>query len=289
MKYANLTTIVQLKDKPVKIHALCTGTVAVKRNFRTKKGWGEMAKINILIDSQYTEYMPIWVWVIEHPEGLMVIDTGEIAAIENQAEYLAGESSFMRYFFRHGAKFQVSAKDELDHQFDSIHLKPEDVQLVVLTHLHLDHTDGLKFFKGSEIIVSELEHQHPNGNMPGTYPTWFKPNPVRFEKNRIDVFNEAYPITDSEDLMYVPTPGHTVGHSSVIFKTDEFDILFGGDISYNQEQIINHELAGINADYSKSKRTYNNLNSYGDKFKTIYLPTHDADSAIRLKDRVFLM
>jgi N-acyl homoserine lactone hydrolase len=287
-QYQNVTTTVSLKGKPVKIHAICTGTVAVKRNFRKKNGIGELAKINILLDKHYTEYMPIWVWVIEHPDGLMVIDTGEISAIGNQKKYLSEESAFMRYFFKHGAKFNVDPMDELNHQFEKINLKLDDVKLVVLTHLHLDHTDGLQFFPKQEIIVGDFEFKHPNGNMPSTYPSWFKPNPVKYKQNRIDVFNDAYPITSGEDLLYIPTPGHTVGHSSVIFKTDDFDIIFAGDTSYNQEQIINYELAGINADYSMSKKTYGNLNTYASKQKTIYLPTHDEKSAIRLKDHDFL-
>ncbi len=289
MNDQQVTTTVNVRGEKVKVHALCTGTVAVKRNFRTKNGLGELAKINILLDRHYTEYMPIWVWVIEHPDGLMIIDTGEIAAIENQNQYLASESRFMRYFFKHGAKFDVAEKDEINHQFDSINLKVEDVNLVVLTHMHLDHTDGLKFFPGAEILVGDYEYKHPNGNMPTTYPPWFKPNPVTYKKNRTDIFGEAFPISRAEDLLYIPTPGHTAGHSSVIFKTDDFDIIFGGDISYNQEQVIKGELAGINADYAKSRKTYKNLIDYASAHRTIYLPSHDGNAGNRLKNKSFLV
>jgi N-acyl homoserine lactone hydrolase len=289
MNYQQVTTTVKLRGEEVKVHALCTGTVAVKRNFRTKNGIGELAKINILLDKHYTEYMPIWVWVIEHPDGLMIVDTGEISAIGNQNKYLASESRFMRYFFKHGAKFQVNESDELNHQLASSHLKTEDVKLVVLTHLHLDHTDGLKFFPGAEIMIGDHEYKHPNGNMPTTYPSWFKPNPVIYKKNRIDIFGEAFPISSDEDLLYIPTPGHTAGHSSVVFKTDDFDIIFGGDISYNQDQVLAGELAGINADYSKSKQTYKNLMDYASLHKTIYLPTHDGNAGNRLKNKSYLV
>jgi N-acyl homoserine lactone hydrolase len=288
MNYQNASTTVKLRGKDVKVHALCTGTVAVKQNFRTKNGIGELAKINILLGSQYTEYMPIWVWVIEHPDGLMVVDTGEIAAIGNQNKYLAEESRFMRYFFKHGAKFDIGENDELDHQFASVNLKTEDVKLVVLTHLHLDHTDGLKFFPKAEILVGEHEYKHPNGNMPTTYPSWFKPNPVLYKKNKADIFGEAFPIISSDDLLYVPTPGHTAGHSSVIFRTDEFDIIFAGDTSYNQEQVLAGELAGVNADYAKSGRTYKNLMDYAGAYKTIYLPSHDGNAGNRLINKSFL-
>jgi N-acyl homoserine lactone hydrolase len=287
--YQNVTTVVQLNGKDVKVHALCTGTVAVKRNFRKKKGPGEMAKINILLDNHFTEYMPIWVWVIEHPDGLIVIDTGESAAIGNLDNYLTKESRFMRYFFKHGAKFDVRPMDELNHQFEKVNLKPKDVKLVVLTHLHLDHTDGLKFFPKQEIIVGEQEANHPNGNMPSTYPSWFRPNKVKYKQNRIEVFNDAFPISRGEDLLYVSTAGHTAGHSSVIFKTDWFDIIFAGDTSYNQEQVLMGELAGVNADYTKSRKTYKNLMAYAALHKTIYLPSHDENSAHRLSNREFLV
>ncbi len=52
--YQNVTTTVKLRGKDIKVHALCTGTVAVKTNFRTKNGFGELAKINILLDRHYT-------------------------------------------------------------------------------------------------------------------------------------------------------------------------------------------------------------------------------------------
>jgi N-acyl homoserine lactone hydrolase len=287
--YQNVTTVVKLKGKDIKVHALCTGTVAVKTNFRTKKGWGELAKINILLDKQYTEYLPIWVWVIEHPDGLVVIDTGEISAIQNLDKHLAKESAFMKYFFRHSAKFGVNEKDELNYQFEKINLKPDDVKLVVLTHLHLDHTDGLRFFPKQEIIVGDQEYKHPNGNMKSTYPLWFNPNRVNYKQNRIAVFNEAFPLTAAEDLLYMPTPGHTPGHSSVVFKTDNFDILFAGDTSYNQQQLLNHELAGVNASYKKTAETYKKLLDYAADYKTIYLPSHDANAGARLHNREFLL
>ena len=72
--------------------------------------------------------------------------TGEISAVKDLDNYLAEENAFFRYFFKHSAKFGVDEKDELDHQFEKVSLKINDVKLVVLTHLHLDHTDGLNFF-----------------------------------------------------------------------------------------------------------------------------------------------
>jgi len=284
--YENVSTTVLLRGKEVKVHGICTGTVAVKTNFRTKKGWGELAKLNMLLDKNYTAYLPIWVWIIEHPDGLIVIDTGEIEAINDLDKYLANENGFNRYAFKHLAKFDVKAQDELNFQFEKINLKLDGVKLVVLTHLHLDHTDGLKFFPKTEIIVGDVEYKHPSTNMPSTYPSWFRPNNVSYKKNQIEVFDKAFSINN--DLFYVPTAGHTHGHSSVVFRTDNFDIIFAGDTSYNQQQLLNGELAGVNADYTKSKETYRALLTYAANRKTIYLPTHDENAGKRLMDKSYL-
>lgn len=286
--FNNVTTTVKLKGKDVKIHGLCTGSVAVKTNFKKKKGFGELAKLNILLDKNYTDYLPIWVWVIEHPEGLIVIDTGENAQVTDLDKYLKSESWFLRFQFKNAAKFQILENQELNHQFEKINLSIDDVKLVVLTHLHLDHTDGLKFFPKQEIIVGDIEYKSANSNMPSTYPNWFKPNKVAYQDNKIEIFNKAHPITQGEDLLYIPTPGHTIGHSSILFKTDHFDIIFSGDTSYTQEQVLINELAGVNADYKLTAKTYENILDYSRLRKTIYLPTHDENAGQRLVNNTFL-
>ena len=287
--YRNISTIVKLSGRDVKVHALCTGTVAVKRSFKTKKGRGGLSKLSILFDPYFTDYLPIWVFVIEHPEGLIVVDTGETAGIKTLDTYLKNESAFDRFQFKQAAKFRINEEDELNHQFDKVHLKLSDVKLVVLSHLHLDHTDGLKFFPKQEIIVGSREFDHPNFNMPSTYPSWFRPQRVDYHQNKIDVFNEAYPITSFENLLYVPTPGHTHGNSSLIFRTDNFDLFFAGDCSYTEEQVRNGELAGVNADFKQTKETYQNIMAYANRHKTIYLPTHDEKAGERLLNSEFLV
>lgn len=285
--YENISTTVLVNGQQVKVHGLCTGTVAVKTKFLTKKGVDGLAKLNMLLDKQFTEYLPIWVWVIEHPDGVIVLDTGEASAIKNLNRYLSKENKFNRFIFNKVTKFNITQQEELDHQFEKIHLKLDDVKLVVLTHLHLDHTDGLKFFPKSEIIVGDFEYRNPSNNMPSTYPDWFNPNRVNYQDNQIDVFDKAYSI--NKNLFYVPTPGHTPGHSSIVFKTDEYDIIFAGDASYNQEQVLTGELAGVNADYGESRKTYASVLSYAARQKTIYLPSHDKNSGQRLADRTFLI
>ena len=272
----------KLNGKDVKVYAIQTGLISVKTNFMTKKGSGIISKLNIFLGHQHTDYLPIWVWLIDHPEGVIIIDTGDIEEADHKSFYKNESIGDKFNLMAMANKRKISKEDELNNQLLKINIKPEQVSKVVLTHLHGDHTDGIKFFPNNEIIVNELEHKHPYGNLPTTYPNWFKPTLINYEKNRVQYFDIAYPITKSEDLLLVPTPGHTHYHSSVLFKTDNEHILFAGDTSYNQGQLQNNKFAGANVDYKKSQDTYTIIKQYASKYPTIYLPSHDINSGNRL-------
>lgn len=137
-------------------------------------------------------------------------------------------------------------------------------------------------------MVGDFEFTHPDNVFQSILPAWFKPNRLIYKTGKIEVFDSAFPITYAEDLLYIPTPGHTLGHSSLVFKTDDFDIIFAGDSSYDQEQVLNGELPGANTDYSKTAETYQKLLTYASMRKAIYLPTHDGNSGQRLLKRSFL-
>jgi N-acyl homoserine lactone hydrolase len=276
------TAIYQSNGKDIKVHAVQTGQISVKNNFRTRKGTGAISKLNILLGQQYTEYMPIWTWVIEHPEGVIVIDTGDIEEADHKDFYKHESLNAKFNLMAMSNKRNITKDDELNNQLTKLNIKTDQVSKVILTHLHGDHTDGLKFFPSNEILVLEPEHKHPYGNLPTTYPEWFKPTLVNFSKDRVDYFDNAYAITKSEDVLLVPSPGHTHHHCSVLFKTDKEHLLIAGDTSYYQQQLVDNVFSAANVDYKKSQETYTTIKNYASKFPTIYLPSHDVNSGSRL-------
>ena len=58
------------------VQLISTGAVKISQNFRIGKGKGAMRLINALSDRRFSDWLPIYCTVIEHPEGLIVIDTG---------------------------------------------------------------------------------------------------------------------------------------------------------------------------------------------------------------------
>ena len=265
---------------PVKVHLGFDRGVIVKTKFKDAKTTGLLAMISFILDSKYTDWLPIWVMVIEHPEGIFVIDTGENSNI-NDPGYFNFATPIVRWFNTTQYKFKVEREEEIDRQLELLGIPIEKVTTVVLTHLHLDHVDGLRHFPKTHIIVNKAEWEKPFGDLPQLYPSWFRPELVELNE-KYDVFDKAYYITRSKDIVLVQTPGHTWHHCSVILKTEHCNIFFGADICYEQQQIIDNKYSGANASHKLAKDTYSKVRSFCKTYKTIFIPSHEAAAAERL-------
>ena len=85
-------------------------------------------------DSHWTEPLPIYVWVIEHPEGAIVVDTGETARVAEP-----GYFPWWHPYFRFGLREWVRPEEEVGPQLRALLIEPSDVRWLVMTHLHTDH------------------------------------------------------------------------------------------------------------------------------------------------------
>ncbi len=264
------------------IYGIQTGSVRIKKSHFQFEGLPSARFPMLLADWRKTPPLPVWVWVVEHPEGILVVDTGENVRIKDP-DYLkcGGINGTIN---RTILSFDIQKEQEVGPQLQKLSIKPEDVRWVVLTHLHIDHTDGLQYFPKSEILVSKTEYQTMYGAVPCTFPKWFKPKLIEFEHSD-NAFGGIYYLTD--DIWLVPTPGHSFGHLSVLVKQFDHFVLLAGDASFTQDQVIKNKIGGINVDWKESKITYQKIKQYCADKKVIYMPSHDPESLERLENEIF--
>ena len=280
------TISVSVNGIPAKVHLVSTGVVAVKTKFRDARLTGTAAMIDFILDKKFTAWMPIWVMIIEHPEGIFVIDTGENANV-NDKGYFKSSGVFANWFDTTQFKFLVEAKEEIGPQLQQLNIDINNVKTVILTHLHLDHIDGLKYFPSTEILVNKYEWEKPFGDLPKLYPSWFRPTLVDL-KESLGVFDHVRFLTGSKDIVLIQTPGHTYGHCSVVFKTDEYNIFFAADVCYSQQQLLENKYSGTNCSHKLAKDTYEKVAAFTKQRKTIFIPSHDGDAGRRLKEKDFI-
>src|SRR5439155_5251275 len=121
----------------MRIHAIQTGTVAIKTRQLSGRGRGALRPYITLLDPTWTEPLPIYAWVIEHPEGLIVVDSGETARV-NEKGYFPG----WNLYFRRNVREWIELEEEIGPRMRALDLSLGDVRTVIMTHLHTDHAGG---------------------------------------------------------------------------------------------------------------------------------------------------
>jgi glyoxylase-like metal-dependent hydrolase (beta-lactamase superfamily II) len=266
-----------------RIHLIQTGSVKVKVSQTRRQGSGGIGKV--LFGRTWTEWLPINAWVIEHAEGIIVVDTGETART-SESGYFPG----WQPYFKLAVRMNVKPEEEIGPQMRASGLNPEVASKVILTHLHTDHAGGISHFPNSEYLVSPDEYQNAQGfagmmqgYLPNHWPEWFAPSFIQFDSDPFGPLEESYPVTKAGDVVIVPTPGHTPNHVSVIVKIDGISYFLAGDTSYYEALLLERQPDGVSPDAGAAVRTLDKILRYAEVEPTVYLPSHDPLSGDRLR------
>jgi N-acyl homoserine lactone hydrolase len=267
---------------PIHLHLFSTGMVADKSKLKNPRWKCPIATIDAIFDPYFTEWLPIWVMVIEHPEGIFIIDTGERTEVNNK-DYFRKTGPIANWYCTTKYKFDIHREDEIDRQLEALDLQIEKIKAIILTHLHFDHADGLYHFPNTPVLLHKQEAAHSSGALPKLYPDWFNPTLIDL-KTRYRPFQKAQYLTTQKDIPLIHSPGHTKGHCSVLIRTDNIDILFAGDVSYTETDLKKERSAANLASRKQAQKTYVAIKQYAKEHPLVVIPTHDPDAAQRLKN-----
>ena len=268
------------------VHAIRTGLVQVRRAQMESRGRGVARIAHMLLDEDWSEWLPIYAWVIEHEEGVIVVDTGETARVHEP-----GYHPRWHPFFRRATHFSVHPEEEIGPQLRGLGIAARDVRHVVLTHLHTDHAGGLRHFVGGKIWVARGEFKRASGfggkvqgYLPHRWPKWWTPEFLRFDARPFGPFAQSMALTASGDVLVVPTPGHTPDHVSVVVSGSPSYFL-AGDTSYNQKLLLAGKVDGVSPNEEVSRQTMKKIVALAKERPLVYLPSHDPEGAERLRNR----
>lgn len=147
------------------------------------------------------EQMPVYVHVIDHPDGRVLVDTG-FTELHPAAADLDPRI------------FPLNEKD-----FDLA-----SVDIVVNTHLHFDHCGGNHLFPNKPIYVQRQELEDACSQDDYTIREWVDAPGVQYMP--VDGEFELLP-----GLRLVPAPGHTRGMQMIVIETGGRPVIVGGDVA----------------------------------------------------------
>lgn len=243
----------------IKIHVLHTGKVCVSRDLPFGGDDCNMIKASgIFQKSDKRLWLPVSVYLIEHPKGQILVDTGWHRNMSPNGKFdrkaqIKSLGSLILYKTNQGV---VGPGETAAEQLSRMGIVGSDLDYVLLTHLDCDHANGLKSVKDAKnILVSRDEVQYANKNRLRYKKKWWdKVKLTQFEWNDDKgPFNRSYDLFGDGSIQLIAIPGHSNGLFAVkIIKEDKFVLLFsdGGYSTRSWKEMIS---SGIAADKQKQK------------------------------------
>ncbi len=127
-------------------------------------------------------------------------------------------------------------------------LGPGDVTLVVNTHLHFDHCGNNRLFSRAKFVsqIDEIRYAF--------FPDRFMK--VSYLREFFDLEGDLLPVrgrhTVDDGVEIIPTPGHSIGHQSVVVAWKGRNVVYTGDAAPLPENIEKRNITGMVYDSAKA-------------------------------------
>jgi N-acyl homoserine lactone hydrolase len=274
----------------VRVHPVTTGTAMYPADALHARG-GRLAGLHSLGFRSERVEIPIPAYILEHPgAGLVLVDTGFHASVAVDPKKNMGPILGRLLF---GAA-RMAPDEGMPDQLHARGFDPNDVKVVVMTHLHVDHASGVAQFPDATFIVTRREwesategKQLTRGYVPRQFDHAFDWRTIDFDGDEVSSYKSFGRTLDlfgdgSVHLCY--TPGHTLGHMSLVVRVVGGEFLIVGDAAYTMRTIRDSAMPYGPADEHEFRRSLKEVQRYLDQTPdAVVCPGHDLEAFRALK------
>ena len=196
----------------VKLYAMTCGRLIGPFKHLMEGGEGDIA-------------LPIPSFLIEHPEGRALFDSGIHPDCRSNAAGRLGERLSGMFGFH-----ELGPDDDIKSRLESIDRDAGRIDFIVNSHLHFDHVGGNALVPNATVVVQRREWQAGQEDDSETKRGFYKADydhghPVKQVDGEHDLFGDG-------SVVCIPTYGHTPGHQSLKVRTDKGEVVLTGDACY---------------------------------------------------------
>ena len=234
-------------------------------------------------------WCPVPVFLVEHPTaGQFMIDTGlHRCCAQPDSANLGRLTKF--------SKVRMNSGQSAAERLAARGVDPASIKLVVMTHLHNDHTSACTDFPNATFVCDRTEwiaaHAR-RGDWKGYVKTHFdiavdwrtadynSPSVESFAglARTIDLFGDG-------SVRLVSTPGHSAGHQSVLLKLAQGELMVMGDAAPTLDILDGDKNPMLVEDAHLSNRSLRELRAYGRITpNAVMIAGHDSDAWNELAD-----
>ncbi|HEX6712057.1 MAG TPA: N-acyl homoserine lactonase family protein [Thermoleophilaceae bacterium] len=274
----------------VKVHPITTGTVMYPVGALFTTG-GRLAFLHFLGFRSERVEIPIPCFLLEHPTaGPLLIDTGHHASMA-----VDPKGSYGPLLGRAVAKsIRMGEGEAMPDQIKARGVDAKDIKLVVMTHLHIDHASGVSQFPGATFVVTKREWDAATdgpglkgGYISRQFDHAFDWRTIDFDGDEVSSyksFGRTLDLFGDGSVRLAYTPGHTLGHMSIVVRTAGPEFLIAGDAAYTMRTISETAMPYGPHDEHEFRRSLREVQLYLDQTPDAAVcPGHDLEAFRALK------
>ncbi|MGV3041695.1 N-acyl homoserine lactonase family protein [Staphylococcus rostri] len=229
----------------IKIHILHTGEVIVDEalpfGYESNR---PLAWTGLFRSKKHQISIPVSVYLIEHPKGLILIDTGWHT--DNRTKQIRNLS------FQYPVnKADLPEGQAVHEQLKKLGYEPKDIDYVLMSHMHCDHADGLRHVKDAKkILLSEPEYKAiKKDKMHYLAHEWkgVTLNTFPFSHTGLGPKGYSFDLFGDGTIQLIWCPGHSKGLCATMVKREKDDrfVLLAADVGYANKSWEENILPGV--------------------------------------------
>ena len=241
------------EKRKLRIHVLHCGSMLVSEKVPSGGGVSLKNAMHGVFDgaSKRVE-LPVSAYLIEHPQGLVLVDTGWSREISPEGVYDPAAvrkqlPAHLAAFYRPWVERGAAAVEQLA----AMGIRPEDLHTVLLTHLDPDHTSGLRSLRNAKRLLLPEEERwwclRTVYKMRQPKELWMDlPVEVFWFKGTMDgPLWWSYDLFGDGTVTLVCLPGHTDGMVGLKIKNGDKFVILTSDAAYSDASWRDRLLPGF--------------------------------------------
>ena len=208
-------------------------------------------------------------YLIVHPKGTLMWDTGQIPDAEVQAAGVTKQGAF-------------SVTKRLLPQLAAVGYQPSQITYLALSHYHSDHTANANAFAGSTWLVQQAEHDAIFHDPPPQRMT--VAHFERLKGAKAEILHGDHDVFGDGTVVLKPTPGHTEGHQSLFLKLAKTGPIFlSGDLYHYPEERTLNRIPVIEVSQDQTRASRQSMEAFLKQSGAVLWIQHDRAANAKLK------
>ena len=233
-----------------------------------------VTRLNAFSDTQaypgQSRDLTVGCYLIRHGDQLMLWDVGLPGALKGAAFKADGDMS-------------ATVRKSVVEQLAELGIKPEDIDVVGISHLHFDHIGQLADFPAAKLHIGKGDWDLVSQSEP---PSYINPKPFA---RWISGGGAVEPVSGDKDVfgdgrvVMLDMPGHTPGHHALLLRLASVGpVLLSGDQAHFQENYDSNGVPEFNTDRAQTLASFDRFKALAKNLGATVIIQHESRDVAKL-------